>query len=109
MREVDYVRPAKRMKVMDSQKEFEYVRTPAKRMKMMDSEEEEGKGRILSKFPEFRSIAYFRRLSDPFRLMWLAVRISEKMCMQARTFSEQSFNTISYWLYRFCSMSLLYR
>jgi hypothetical protein len=52
---------------------------PAKWMKMMDSEEEEeGNKRLLSKFFEFRSLAYFRHLSDTFRLMCLAVRMSEK-------------------------------
>jgi hypothetical protein len=47
-------------------------------MKMMDSEEEEeGNRRILFKFFEFRSLAYFRHSSDTFRLMCHAVRMSE--------------------------------
>jgi hypothetical protein len=62
--------------------EVDYGKTPAKRMKMMDSEEEEeGNWRLLSKFSEFKSVAYFRNLSDPFRLICHAVRMSEEMCI----------------------------
>jgi hypothetical protein len=65
--------------MLDSEEEVGYVRTPAKRLKMTDSEaDEEGNRRILSKFSKFRSIAYFRHLSDHFGLICHAVRMNEK-------------------------------
>jgi hypothetical protein len=83
---------------------------------MMDSEYEEGNMRLLSKCFQFESPAYFRHLSDIFRLCH-AVKMRKSMCNYfieifckltlsfPVKFFEQSFHTTAYWLYKFCRVT----